>query len=82
MIKKRNGQRQEFVVEKIVVSAVKSGAPPTSARRIAKEIEMSVKEGSSSDDIRKMVLDKMNSENRQWAEDWRRYDREVKKRAA
>lgn len=66
MVQKRGGRREEFVVEKIVVSAMKSGATPSAARRIAKEIEMSIRDNSSSDDIRKTVLDKLASENHQW----------------
>ena len=38
IVTKRNGQREEFISEKIVVSAVKSGASPAVARKIAKEI--------------------------------------------
>lgn len=80
MVRKRAGRREEFVTEKIVVSAMKSGASLSSARRIAKDIEGTLKEDSSSEDIRRMVLDKLDRENHQWASDWQIYDRAVKRR--
>jgi len=36
---KRNGDKEPFIKEKIVVSAVKSGAPVKVARDIAKQVE-------------------------------------------
>jgi hypothetical protein len=38
-IKKRDGRKEQFVPEKIVVSAIKSGAPPDFARTIAHDRE-------------------------------------------
>ena len=38
-VKKRDGRKEQFVPEKIVVSAIKSGAPPDFARTIAHDIE-------------------------------------------
>ncbi len=80
-VTKRNGQREEFISEKIVVSAIKSGAPPAVARKIAKEIESEIHDSVSATDLRGMVLRRLERENRQWAQDWRNYDRAVKKRA-
>lgn len=80
IVTKRNGQREEFIGEKIVVSAVKSGASPAVARKIAKEIESEIHEPVNTMDIRSMVLKKLSRENRQWEQDWRTYDRAVKKR--
>lgn len=80
MVTKRDGSRQEFIQEKIVVSAVKSGASPSSARRIAKEIESELSEEGSTEEIRRNVLQKLGRENKQWEQDWRTYDRAVKRR--
>jgi len=80
MIKKRDGSRQEFIQEKIVVSAIKSGASPDAARRIAKEVESGLREEASTSDIRRSVLERLGRENKQWEQDWRTYDRAVKRR--
>jgi len=80
MVTKRNGQREEFIAEKIVVSSIKSGASPAVARRIAKEIEKEIRDPVSADELRGMVLQRLGRENKQWEQDWRTYDRAVKKR--
>jgi hypothetical protein len=40
IIKKRDGKKEQFIPEKIVVSSIKAGAPPEVAREIAKNIEV------------------------------------------
>ena len=80
MVKKRDGSRQEFIQEKIVASALKSGASPGSARRIAKEIEAGLPDEGSTEEIRRDVLERLARENKQWEQDWRVYDRAVKRR--
>jgi len=82
MVTKRDGSRQEWVSEKIVVSALKSGASPDVARRIAKELESEISEEGSTNDIRRSVLEKLARENKQWEQDWRTYERAVKRRTA
>lgn len=81
MVTKRDGSRQEFVSEKIIVSVIKAGGLPSSARRIAKEIESETSDNASTDEIRQNVLQKLGRENKQWEQDWRMYDRAVKRRA-
>ena len=80
MVTKRDGSKQEFIQEKIVVSAIKSGASPDVARRIAKEVETELSQEGSTMDIRRNVLEKLGRTNRQWEQDWRMYDRAVKRR--
>lgn len=80
MVTKRDGSRQEFIKEKIVVSAIKSGASPDTARRIAMEIESETSLDRNTGDIRRSVLQKLAKENKQWEQDWRMYDRAVKRR--
>jgi 2-phosphoglycerate kinase len=80
MVTKRDGSKQEFIQEKIVVSAIKSGASPDVARRIAKEVETELTPEGSTNDIRRNVLQKLARENKQWEQDWRMYDRAVKRR--
>ena len=56
MVKKRDGRKEPFVVEKIVVSAIKSGAPPDVARTIAGDIERMAKEGMTTQEIKTKIL--------------------------
>lgn len=44
-VKKRDGRKEPFVAEKIVVSALKSGASPEVARSIAHGIEQNATDG-------------------------------------
>ncbi len=79
---KRDGRREPFVPEKIVVSAIKSGAPPNDARSIAQAIERDVQEGMKTDEIRRRVLEQLRARNPSWEQHWLIYDESVKKRAA
>ena len=45
MIKKRDGRKEPFIPEKIVVSAMKCGAPPDIARTIARGYRTNGKRG-------------------------------------
>lgn len=77
---KRDGRSEDFVYEKIVTSAVKSGATVDVARNIAKQIEGSIKESASTKEIKQMVLEALRKENPDWENNWLTYDRAVKKR--
>jgi transcriptional repressor NrdR len=79
-VEKRDGRSEDFVVEKVVVSMVKSGAPADVAREIAKNIEAEVHEGISTRDIKRRVLEELRKKNPEWEENWLVYDRSVKKR--
>ncbi|MDN7025838.1 ATPase [Methanoculleus sp. FWC-SCC1] len=77
---KRDGRREEFVPEKIVVSAVKAGAPPDEARRIAQAVERVVHEEISTEEVRRRVLEQLRGRNVRWEQNWLVYDRAIKKR--
>lgn len=79
-ITKRDGRSEDFIYEKIVTSAVKSGSKVDVARNIAKQIEGSIKEGTSTKEIKQMVLEALSKENPNWEDNWLTYDRAVKKR--
>ncbi|MFX1486343.1 MAG: ATP cone domain-containing protein [Promethearchaeota archaeon] len=79
-IEKRDGRSEDFVAEKVVVSAVKSGASAEVARKMAEEIEGRVKEGTSTKEIKRMVLEMLRKRNPEWEKNWLIYDRAVKKR--
>ena len=81
MVKKRDGRKEQFVPEKIIVSAIKSGSPPEYARTIAQDIERSTKDGATTQEIKSKVLSMLKSKNPEWERNWVVYDTAVKKRA-
>jgi transcriptional repressor NrdR len=82
MVKKRDGRKEPFVPEKIVVSAIKSGAPPDIARAITGDIERLAKEGITTQEIKIKVLAGLKSKNPEWERNWLVYDIAVKKRSS
>lgn len=82
IIKKRDGKKERFIPEKIVVSSIKAGAPPEVAREIAKKIEaqLSGLNEMSTTELRDMILNMLSEKNPEWKENWVAYDRSVKKR--
>jgi len=81
-ILKLDGRREPFVREKVIVSAMKAGAPPEEARAIGEAIERVAYNGMPSGEIRRQVLDHLRDRNPEWEENWLMYDRAVKKRGA
>ncbi|BBL68729.1 ATP cone domain-containing protein [Methanoculleus chikugoensis] len=79
---KADGRREPFVREKVIVSALKSGAPPQEARAIGEAVERIVYDGMPSGEIRRRVLEQLHDRNPEWEENWLVYDRAVKKRGA
>ena len=77
----RDGRTGEFLPEKIVTNAVKSGATPAVGREIAERIRNSAGASISTQEIRERVLDELGRTNPQWRENWEVYDRAVKHRA-
>ena len=80
MVKKRDGRKEPFVPEKIIVSAIKSGSSPEYARTIAQDIEKSTKDGATTQEIKSKVLSMLKSKNPEWERNWVVYDTAVKKR--
>lgn len=81
---KRDGRKEPFIYEKIVVSCLKSGAPIDVARKIAKIVEAKLLESGvneiSARDLTRMVLENLRKENEDWFRNWIIYDRAVKRR--
>ena len=67
------------VKEKIVVSALKTGAPIDLAREIAEKIEKQAKEEIKTSEIRKNVLDNLKLRNPDFPKRWFSYDKNVKR---
>ena len=80
-VKKRGGQDELFLAEKIMVSAVKSGVLPDDARRIAREIERGAGWGLTTREIRIEVLRRLRAQNPELEHNWIVYERNVKKRS-
>ncbi|MEN6342691.1 MAG: ATP cone domain-containing protein [Methanospirillum sp.] len=79
-VSKRDGRTEEFMPEKIVVSAVKSGASPAAAREIAGEVQQNARGTVSTQEIRSRVLEGLESRNPDWRRNWEVYDLAVKRR--
>ncbi len=82
---KRDGSREEFAVEKIVVSCLKAGAPLEVARRIGKIVEGDLLKRRVTEittkELMKEVLALLKEENEEWYRNWIIFDRAVKRRA-
>ncbi len=76
---KKDGRIQPFIKEKIVVSAVKTGAPLEVARDIADKIEKHPKDDIRTSWIRKQVLDELHIHNPDWPKRWYNYDKNIKR---
>ncbi len=81
---KRDGRREPFVPEKLVVSAMKAGAPPEVARKIAlivtaRVLEQNLKEVTAKD-LTRWMLELLRKENEEWYRNWIIFDRAVKRR--
>ena len=79
-ITKRNGSTEVFMPEKVVVSAVKSGAPYETARDIASSLSKRSESTMKSSEIREYVLTELRSRKAASAADsWEAYNRKHSK---
>jgi transcriptional regulator NrdR family protein len=76
---KRDGKKEPFIKEKIVVSTVKTGASLDIARGIADKIEKHPEEEIRTAWIRKHILDNLKLHNPDWPKRWYNYDKNVKR---
>jgi transcriptional repressor NrdR len=79
-VTKRDGSSEVFMSEKIVVSAVKAGAPYETARDIASSLSKRTESTMKSSEIRKHVLSELRTRKATAAADaWEAYDKKHKK---
>ncbi|MFX1483861.1 MAG: ATP cone domain-containing protein [Promethearchaeota archaeon] len=79
-ITKRDGSTEAFMPEKVVVSAVKAGAPYETAREIASSLSSRSESVMESSAVRDYVLSELRSRDAASSADaWEAYDREHKK---
>ena len=76
---KKNGKTESFIKEKIIVSAVKAGAPVEIARKIADKVEKHSEESIKTIWVRKKVLEELEYHNPDWPKRWLNYDKNVKR---
>ncbi len=76
---KKDGRKEPFIKEKIVVSAVKAGAPPEIARDIADKIGKHPEESIRTKWVRKQVLDELKCHNPEWPKQWLNFDKNIKR---
>jgi transcriptional regulator NrdR family protein len=76
---KKDGRKEAFIKEKIVVSALKTGAPPEVARGIADNIEQHPREELKTSWIRRRVLNELKLHNPDLPKRWINYDVGVKR---
>jgi len=76
---KKNGKKEPFIKEKIVVSAIKAGAPVKIARDIVKQLEETHEDEIKTKMIREYVLKKLKYQNSKWHDNWINYDEGVKR---
>ncbi|AGB03775.1 ATP cone domain-containing protein [Methanoregula formicica] len=79
-VTKRDGRKEPFVPEKIVVSMVKTGAPADYARKTAQDIAKDAVDSITTREIRKRSLAALREKNPDWERNWLVYDGAVKKR--
>ncbi|MCD6513252.1 MAG: ATPase [Thermoplasmata archaeon] len=79
IVVKKDGRKEAFIPEKIVVSAVKSGATPEKAREIAEKVKRIDKHEIETKEIREVVLSELKKANPVWHERWLNYDKSVKR---
>jgi len=80
---KRDGTEEDFIIEKIVVSILKTGAPVDVARRIARKVECQFMDVDkvSAKDLTRAILSELKKINEEWYRNWIIFDRVVKRRS-
>ena len=80
-IKKRNGELEPYMPEKVVVAAVKAGAPYDTSRDIAASLSKRTEAVMTAADVRKYVLTELRSRGQEKAATkWEAYDRKRRKK--
>lgn len=79
---KRDGTEEDFIIEKIVVSILKTGAPVDVARRIARKIECQFADVDkvTAKDLTRAILSELRKINEEWYRNWIVFDSAVKRR--
>ncbi len=76
---KKDGRKEDFIKEKIIASALKTGAPVDVARTIADTLQKETHEEITTNEIRESVLHELHRYNPEWSKRWISYDKGVKR---
>lgn len=79
-VRKRSGELEDFDPRKIYNACIAAGAPPEVAHEIAKEAEERIRDGASTDEIRRFVLMRLKEMAPHAYESWAFFDRVMKGR--
>lgn len=84
MVLKRDGRKEPFVYEKVVVSCLKAGASIDAARKIATIVLAKLiaenRNEVTAKELTRMVLELLRKENEEWYRNWIVFDKAVKRR--
>ncbi|MEZ0248667.1 MAG: ATP cone domain-containing protein [Thermoproteus sp.] len=84
VVAKRDGSREPFIYEKLVVSILKAGADVETARTIAFKVICRLFSGDpievASEQIRSIVLEELQKANKEWYDSWMSYEQAVKRK--
>jgi transcriptional regulator NrdR family protein len=76
---KKDGRKEQFIKEKIIVSVVKTGAPIEVARKIADDIEKQSEQSIKTIWIMNHVIKKLELHNPELPKIWYNYDKNIKR---
>ena len=82
VVVKRDGRREPFIYEKVVVSVLKAGADVENARKIALRVLCQLSSRSEVDarTLTRIILGELKAINQEWYRNWIIFDRVVKRR--
>lgn len=75
---KKDKRKEDFIPEKIVVSALKAGAETESARKVAIYIEGESEEEIDTDKIKRIIFEKLGEEQPELKKKWLDYEKKRK----
>ncbi len=79
-IVKMDGSPQTFEKQKIINSLLNTGVPQDIAYEIADKISIQIEEGTTTREIRALLLEELQKRNEEWYDNYIFFDRIVKKR--
>ncbi|MFX0195137.1 MAG: ATP cone domain-containing protein [Candidatus Hodarchaeota archaeon] len=79
-IVKMDGSLQTFEKQKIINALLNAGVPEDIAFDIADKISVHIEEGTTTREIRALLLEELQKRNEEWYDNYSFYDRIVKKR--
>ena len=84
VVVKRDGRREPFIYEKVVVSCLKAGASLDVARKIATRVLARLiaeeRKEVTAKELTRWILEMLRAENEEWYRNWIVFDRAVKRR--